>query len=107
MEVRTGVTATKQGLIQTDLTRFRFVHFATHGILPVEAGIKEPALVLSYEGTNKDSMLLTVSEVFQLKLRADMVVLSACNTGSGRVTKAGESPALERHFWRLARPALP
>jgi CHAT domain-containing protein/tetratricopeptide (TPR) repeat protein len=87
-ELRTGVAATKQGLIQTDLTRFRFVHFATHGILPVEAGIKEPALVLSYEGTNKDSMLLTVSEVFQLKLHADMVVLSACNTGSGRVTKA-------------------
>lgn len=87
-EIRTGVNATKRELMQTDLGRFRFVHFATHGILPVEAGIKEPALVLSYEGTNKDDMLLTLSEVFQLKLRADMVVLSACNTGSGKVTRA-------------------
>jgi len=87
-EVRTGVSATKQELLRTDLGRFRFIHFATHGILPVEAGIKEPALVLSYEGTDKDDMLLTPSEVFQLKLRADMVVLSACNTGSGKVTRA-------------------
>jgi len=87
-EVRTGIDATKQELIQTDLGRFRFVHFATHGILPVEAGIKEPALVLSFEGTNEDDMLLTLSEVFQLKLHADMVVLSACNTGSGKVTRA-------------------
>jgi CHAT domain-containing protein len=87
-EVRTGITATKQQLLQTDLGRFRFVHFATHGILPVEAAIKEPALVLSFEGTNEDDMLLTLSEVFQLKLHADMVVLSACNTGSGRVTRA-------------------
>jgi CHAT domain-containing protein len=87
-EVRTGVNATKQELMQTDLGRFRFVHFATHGILPVEADIKEPALVLSYDGANKDDMLLTLSEVFQLKLHADMVVLSACNTGSGKVTRA-------------------
>ena len=87
-EVRTGIDATKQELLQTDFGRFRFVHFATHGILPVEAGIKEPALVLSYEGTNVDDMLLTLSEVFQLKLHADMVVLSACNTGSGKVTRA-------------------
>jgi CHAT domain-containing protein/tetratricopeptide (TPR) repeat protein len=87
-EVRTGIKATKQELIQTDLGRFRFVHFATHGILPVEAGIREPALVLSYAGGDKDDMLLTLSEVFQLKLHADMVVLSACNTGSGKVTKA-------------------
>jgi CHAT domain-containing protein len=87
-DVRTGINATKRELMQTDLGRFRFVHFATHGILPVEAGIREPALVLSYEGTNKDDMLLTLSEIFQLKLHADLVVLSACNTGSGKVTKA-------------------
>jgi CHAT domain-containing protein len=87
-EVRTGMDATKQELMQTDLGRFRFVHFATHGVLPVEAGIKEPALILSYNGTSQDDMLLTLSEVFQLQLHADMVVLSACNTGSGKVTRA-------------------
>jgi CHAT domain-containing protein len=88
VEVRTGMEATKQELMQTDLARFRFVHFATHGVLPVEAGIKEPALILSYDGASQDDMLLTLSEVFKLRLQADMVVLSACNTGSGKVTRA-------------------
>jgi CHAT domain-containing protein len=87
-ETRTGMNATKQELLRTDLARYKFVHFATHGILPVEAGIQEPSLVLSYDGRGRDDMLLTLSEILELKLRADMVVLSACNTGSGKVTKA-------------------
>jgi CHAT domain-containing protein len=87
-EIRTGVNATKKGLLQTDLSQFRFVHLATHGILPVEASISEPALVFSYSGPNQEEMLLYLSEVVRLKLNSDMVVLSACNTGSGKVTKA-------------------
>src|ERR1035437_5150360 len=54
VEVRTGMDAAQQGLMQTAVGRFRYVHFAAHGVLAVEAGIKEPALVLSYEGTNQD-----------------------------------------------------
>jgi CHAT domain-containing protein len=86
--IRTGVDARKRELLQTDLGRFRFVHFATHGFFPVEPGIREPALVLSYDGEDEERMMLTLSEVLQLKLHAEMVVLSACNTGSGRVTRA-------------------
>ncbi len=87
-EIRTGMEATKQELLRTDLARYRFIHFATHGILPVESGIKEPALVLSYNGKGKDDMLLTLSEILEFKLQADMVTLSECNTGSGKVTRA-------------------
>jgi CHAT domain-containing protein len=83
-----GTDATKEKLLRTDLSRYRFVHFATHGILPVESGISEPALVLSYDGKSKDDMLLSLSDILQLRLRADVVVLSACNTGSGKVTRA-------------------
>ena len=83
-----GLDATKEQLLRTDLTQYDFIHFATHGILPVESGIKEPALVLSYDGQNRSDMLLTLSEILNLKLQAKLVVLSACNTGSGRVTKA-------------------
>jgi CHAT domain-containing protein len=86
--VLTGVEARKREVLETDLGRFRFVHFATHGFFPVEPGIREPALVLSYDGKDQQRMMLTLSEVVQLKLHADMVVLSACNTGSGKVTRA-------------------
>jgi CHAT domain-containing protein len=78
----------KRELLQTDLGRFRFVHFATHGFFPVEPGIREPALVLSYDGKDQGRMMLTLPEVLQLRLHAEMVVLSACNTGSGKVTRA-------------------
>ena len=86
--IRTGVDARKREMLQTDLGRFRFVHFATHGFFPVEPGVREPALVLSYDVEDEERMMLTLSEVLQLKLHAEMVVLSACNTGSGRVTRA-------------------
>ena len=40
--IRTGADASKLELLQTDLGRFKFVHFATHGFFPVEPGIREP-----------------------------------------------------------------
>ncbi len=86
--VRSGLDARKTQLLQTDLARFRYIHFATHGFLPVEPGTGEPALILSYDGRNEDRMMLTLSEIVQLKLHADLVVLSACNTGSGPVSRA-------------------
>jgi CHAT domain-containing protein len=96
--VRTGTDATKRELLQTDLGRFRFVHFATHGFLPVEPGVGEPALVLSYDGKAEERMMLTLSEIVQLKLHAEMVVLSACNTGSGQVTRAEGVASLGTSF---------
>ena len=86
--VRTGMEATKRALLQTDLSKYRFLHFATHGFLPVEPGAIEPALILSFDGTDQDQMMLKASEISRLAIHADMVVLSACNTGSGKVTHA-------------------
>lgn len=96
--VRIGIDATKRDLLQTDLGRFRFIHFATHGFFPVEPGIHEPALILSYDGKDQQRMFLTLSEILQLKLRAEMVVLSACNTGSGKVTRADGVSSLGTAF---------
>jgi CHAT domain-containing protein/tetratricopeptide (TPR) repeat protein len=67
----------------------RIVHFATHGLLAGETGSvtshAEPALILTppQEPSDEDDGLLTASEVAQLKLDADWVVLSACNTAAG------------------------
>jgi CHAT domain-containing protein len=64
----------------------------------VDAGIDEPALVLSYDGETPEHMLLTMSEIVGLKLQADSVVLSACNTGSGKISKAEGIMSLGRAF---------
>ncbi|MBX3579787.1 MAG: tetratricopeptide repeat protein [Rhizobiaceae bacterium] len=69
-----------------ELTRPRILHFATHGLVSGELnGLAEPAIVLTppAEASALDDGLLTASEVALLRLDADWVILSACNTASG------------------------
>ncbi len=72
------------------------MHFATHGLLAGETEAlalskAEPALLLTppQQATTEDDGLLTASEVAQLKLDADWVVLSACNTAQRRQAGRG------------------
>jgi CHAT domain-containing protein len=66
-----------------DLDQFRILHFATHGIVtaPQKKCPAQPALMTSFGGAGSDG-LLTFREIFDLKLDADLVILSACDTAS-------------------------
>lgn len=69
-----------------EMTRARILHFATHGLVSGELqGLIEPAIVLTppAAASPDDDGLLTASEVTTLKLDADWVILSACNTAAG------------------------
>lgn len=82
----TGKEASEARLMEEDLSRFRYIVFATHGILDTDlASIREPALVLSqYSNAMDEDGFLTTSEVMGLKLKTEVVALTACKTGLGR-----------------------
>src|SRR5262249_30067084 len=96
------------------LERYQIVHFATHGLLASETkeatgSLAEPALVLTppSTATESDDGLLTASEIARLKLNADWVVLSACNTAGGGSTASGEAlSGLARAFFYAGARAL-
>ena len=117
-EIRLDVAATEADLKALSesgaLASHRVVHFATHGLLAgdVEEMAKkqgEPALVLTPPKEPKDADdngLLTASEVTQLKLNADWIVLSACNTASGDKLGAEALSGLAQAFFYAGARAL-
>jgi CHAT domain-containing protein len=91
------------------LADYRIVYFATHGLVAGEVdGLAEPSLALTLpkEPTELDDGLLTASEVAQLKLNADWVVLSACNTAAGDKPGAEALSGLARAFFYTGARAL-
>jgi len=108
-----GAKATETAVKHADLKEYRIVYFATHALVAGEtakfAKLKaEPALALSLpdKPTELDDGLLTASEVAQLKLNADWVVLSACNTAAGDKPGAEALSGLARAFFYAGARAL-
>jgi CHAT domain-containing protein len=79
-----GYDFTKAKLEGTDLSQFKIIELATHALLPTDLRCrKEPTIVVSPDraAANADAAFLGLSDILSLKLDADLVVLSACNTG--------------------------
>lgn len=108
--VQVGAAATKSAVLAADLSPYRVLAFATHGLLAGDIpGLSEPALVFTppaVEGV--DDGLLTASEAARLHLAADWVILSACNTAGSDGTPGsdGLSGLARAFFYAGARTLL-
>lgn len=102
--------ATEATVKTTDLSRTRVIAFATHGLVVGELkGLAEPALVFTPPARPSvdDDGLLTASEAARLKLAAEWVLLSACNTAAGDGTPGAEGlSGLARAFIYAGARAL-
>jgi CHAT domain-containing protein len=101
--------ASVKQVMSTDLSNRKVVMFATHGLVPGELnGLTQPALALSSPDVtgDKDDGLLTMDKVITLKLDADWVVLSACNTAAGEGAGSEAVSGLGRAFFFAGAKAL-
>jgi CHAT domain-containing protein len=104
-DIHTGLEATEAAVKDAPLDQYRIIYFATHalvaGDLKAFADAKvEPSLVLTIPDvpTDRDDGLLQASEVSELKLNADWVVLSACDTAASDGIGAEALSGLARAF---------
>jgi CHAT domain-containing protein len=108
-DVFLGARANEKIVKTHDLTRYRVVVFASHGLVPGDLdGLTQPALALSAPDVAdvEGDGLLTMDEILALRLNADWVVLSACNTGTGQGKGSEAVSGLGRAFFYAGARAL-
>jgi CHAT domain-containing protein/tetratricopeptide (TPR) repeat protein len=108
-DINLGKDASETKVKNAHLSDYRIVYFATHGLVAGDVkGFGEPSLALTLpkRPSTLDDGLLTASEVAQLKLNADWVVLSACNTAAGDKPGAEALSGLARAFFFAGARAL-
>ena len=105
----TGADATESRVKAVPLGGYAVIAFATHGLISGNlTTLREPALVMTPPAvvTADDDGLLTASDVAGLRLNARWVILSACNTGSGREDGAAGYSGLAKAFMQAGAQSL-
>ncbi|BAY81480.1 TPR repeat-containing protein [Calothrix parasitica NIES-267] len=88
--------------IKAKLPQAGVIHLATHGLFDGFQGLQSS---IALAPSSQDNGLLTASEILDIKLNADLVVLSACNTGRGRITGDGVI-GLSRSLFLAGTPSV-
>jgi len=95
-----------EGNLETrDISKYKFLHIATHGLLNAERP-QFTGLVLSLVGNKSDDGFLRTDEVFNLRLGSPLVMLSACETGLGKEKRGEGVMGLTRAFMYAGAPTV-
>ena len=108
-DVYLGQRASEKQVKTMNLSDRRVIAFASHALVPYDLdGLDQPAIALSAPSVTGDDNdgLLTMGEIMDLKLNADWVVLSACNTGAAQGAGAEAVSGLGRAFFYAGTRAI-
>ncbi len=97
--------ASEGNLATRDISKYQFLHIATHGLLNAERP-QFTGLVLSLVGNKTDDGFLRTDEVFNLRLGSPLVILSACETGLGKEKRGEGVMGLTRAFMYAGAPTV-
>jgi CHAT domain-containing protein len=99
------LAANEEKIDSADVANYRIVHIATHGLLHVERP-QFTGVVLSLVGSTKADGFLRTDEIFNLKMRPSLVMLSACETGLGKEKRGEGVIGLTRAFMYAGAPTV-
>jgi CHAT domain-containing protein len=101
----TDLNASEENVRTRDVTKYRVVHIATHGLLDAERP-QFTGVVLSLVGNKTGDGFLRTDEIFNLRLGAPLVMLSACETGLGKEKRGEGVIGLTRAFMYAGAPTV-
>jgi CHAT domain-containing protein len=104
-DVWTDLNASEDNLRSRDVTNYRVVHIATHGLLNAERP-QFTGVVLSLVGNKTNDGFLRTDEIFNLRIGAPLVMLSACETGLGKEKRGEGVIGLTRAFMYAGAPTV-
>ncbi|MFH9590127.1 CHAT domain-containing protein [Streptomyces luteogriseus] len=107
VRLRTGTTASKADVrtLLRDSRRFRFLHFATHGLLDEERPLMS-GLLLAGDTDAAEDLAWRGHEILDARITSELVVLSACETGLGRVRQGEGVTGLLTAFLQAGADAV-
>ena len=104
-DVWLDLDASEENLDTRDMTKYRIIHVATHGLLNAERP-QFTGVVLSLVGNKTRDGFVRTDEVFNLHLGSPLVMLSACETGLGKETRGEGVMGLTRAFMYAGAPTV-
>ena len=104
-DVWVDLNASEDNVRTRDVTKYRVIHIATHGLLDAERP-QFTGIVLSLVGNKTNDGFLRTDEIFNLKLGGPLVMLSACETGLGKEKRGEGVIGLTRAFMYAGAPTV-
>jgi len=90
--------ATEDAVMAENLAQYRYIHFATHGFLD-ESATGRSGILFSSDPRSQEAGVLQSGQIMRLKMHADLVTLSACSTGLGKMVNGEGILGLTRAFF--------